>query len=398
VAIIISLCVTVRSGPRYSSPLIFWNRFQSRRDWANRRCFSVTAGIPLTFLLGLVQGGFFSFSLDAEFTRYFNVWITVYMLIAFVGHFLGNLHKVDHLPIPRRLLLQWLIVPNLVAFLAGGFIGLGFDLNRERGEAISFENDATLEHSGLLVPVDLWDPVWGGEARTVTSPWGETVSLAIQPVIKGLPAHLLKPFTTGPGSSPDFVAWQIARAVEATHGVALDPEEILNRYLVTGPDGSVQIHEEGLTLVGDGLVPPRGLVGPILGLLLGFTMVSALVVFWLIFRACGRGLTPHRIKVAFGTAMGLLMLFHLGGYALLMSHSISEWAVTAMIEGLAGQLGALGPAGYAVTWAAALLMSWAAWQLCTRAFARVEAVRGGSSCAFWTGLWKRISLTLSAKV
>jgi len=339
-------------------------------------------GIPITFLLGLVQGGFFSFAQDADFARYFNVWITVYMLIAFVGHFLENLHKVDHLPISRGLLMRWLLVPNLVALLAGGFIGTVFDLARERGESIAFENDATQDHSGLLVPVDLWRPVWGGEPPTVTAPWGETRSLVIQQVIKGLPLHLVKPFTTEPGASADFVAWQIARATEAAHGVELDPDEVRDSYLVTGPNGSVQVREEGLTLVADGFVTPRGPVGPILGLLMGFTVVTSLVAFWLIFRACGQGLTPRRIKTVFWTAMGVLMLFHLGGYGLLMSGSLREWAVTALIEGLAGWLGSYGPAGFAVTWAVGLLLSLAAWRLCARAFARVEGVRGGSSCLF----------------
>ena len=46
-------------------------------------------GVPMTFLLGMVQGGAFSYSGDADFARYFNLWITVYMLIAFVGHFIA---------------------------------------------------------------------------------------------------------------------------------------------------------------------------------------------------------------------------------------------------------------------------------------------------------------------
>lgn len=336
-------------------------------------------GIPMTFLLGLVMGGAFSVSSDADFARYFNAWITAYLMIAFVGHFLENLHRVEHLPVGRGLLLRWLVLPNLVALLAGGLLGTTLDARRPVGESLGFENDFTRPHPGLQVPVDLWRPVWGDPPATVTAPWGETGPVASTPVVAGLPLHLWKPYTTSSEASPEFVAWQISRAITDAYGLKVGTDLITDRYLVTGPDGTVRVREEGLTPVGDFMGDGRRSIGPILGLLLGFTVNLALATFAVVFSLCGPGATARRIKVVFWTAMGILMLGHLGGYALLMGRLVVDWKVTALVEGLAGRLGAWGSGGWILPWAAGAILALLLWRVCSRAFARVEAVRGGSS-------------------
>lgn len=333
-------------------------------------------GIPVTFLLGMVQGGAFSFTLDADFARYFNVWITIYMFIAFVGHFLDNLYRVDHLPISRNLLIRWLVLPNLCALLAGGLVGMAMDMNRDPGEALAFENDTSKENSGLLVPVDQWRPALGTPPESVTAPWGEERPVSSVPVIRGLPLMVWNPFTTSTEASPDFVAWQIARAVEAAHGVALDPDLIRDRYLISGSSGVVEVAESGLTLISDGLVPARGPVGPVSGLLMGFTVTASLLTTGMIFLFCGPGVSRRRIKTVFWAAMGILMAFHLGGYVLLMGHWITEWTVSALVERAAASMGNLGLAGWVATWGLGLVCALAAWRFCLRAFARVEAVSG----------------------
>jgi hypothetical protein len=336
-------------------------------------------GVPMTFLLGMVQGGAFSYSLDADFARYFNLWITAYMMIAFVGHFLEKLHHVDHLPISRAALMRWLILPNVVALLLGGMTGYFMEIARDPVETIAFENDASRPHNGLLVPVDLWEPVWGSETRTVTAPWGESHAAEPVSVIEGLPLGLWKPYTTVPEASPDFVAWQISRAISAAYGVTVIPDDIRDRYLVEGPDGAVNVRDEGLNPLADGLVEGRRTKGPIQGLLLGFIICLGLATFCFIFAMCGPGNSTRRVKTVFWSAMGVLMVFHLGGYGLLMTRLVKDWTVTALVEGLATRLAAMGPVGWLLPWVLGIGLAVLLWILCGRAFAKVEAVRGRSS-------------------
>jgi len=332
-------------------------------------------GLPLVVLLGLAQGGALSRTPDAEFARYFNVAITVYLLVAFVGYFLENLHRVDHLPIPRGLLLRWLLLPNLAALLVGALAGAAVDRGRGPGESLVYENDAARPHHGLLVPTDLWQPVWGTPPAEVAAPWGERRPAASVAVIAGWPLHLWNPYTAGPGASAEFVAWQISRAAEVVHGVEIAPERIRERYLVAGADGGVAVRAGGLTLVADGLVPPRGAVGPVLAPLLGVTVVATLLTCAFVFRVCGRGATRRRLKTVFWGVMAVLMAVHIGGYALLMTRTVQDWTVSALVTGLARRLGAAGPAGWIVTWLAVAGAALLAWRLCASAFARLEAVR-----------------------
>jgi hypothetical protein len=332
-------------------------------------------GLPLVLALGLVQGGLFSRMPDADFARYFNVAITVYLLVAFVGHFLENLHRVDHLPIPRGLLLRWLLLPGIASLLAGGLIGAAVDRGRPPGESLVYANDGTAPHGGLLVPPDFWRPAWGAPPDSITAPWGErrpTVSVA---AVAGWPLHLWKPYATDPAASAEFVAWQVSRAARAIHGVDIAPDLIRERYFVTAADGSVQVRDGGLSLVADGLVPPRGAVGPVLALLLGATIVPTLLVCALIFSLCGPGATRRRVKVVFWTVMAALMALHFAGYALLMARVVQDWVVSGLVTGCAGRLGAAGPLGWVGAWLLAGGASALAWRLCAKAFARVEAVR-----------------------
>jgi len=338
-------------------------------------------GLPMTFLLGMILGGAFSASQDADFARYFNLWITIYVMIAFAGFFLEKLHLVDHLPLSRAVLFGWLVLPNLAALLLGGAAGHLVDRARPGGEAVVFRNECCGAYGGLEVPPDLWHPVWGTPPATVTAPWGETGSANAVRVLPRLPLHLWNPYTTTEEASADFVAWQIGRAAADAYGLDLDPDAIRDRYLTTGEGGAVLVKEGGLTLRADNRVPSRRSLGPVLGLLLAFTVDPALAVFGLVFLLCGPGTTRRRTKAVFWSTMGVLLALHMAGYVLLMGRWIREWTVTSLVEGLARRLGALGPAGWLLPWILGGLVGWGLWRLCLRAFGRVEAVRERGSAS-----------------
>jgi hypothetical protein len=79
--------------------------------------------------------------------------------------------------------------------------------------------------------------------------------------------------------------------------------------------------------------------------------------------------------------MAGLMVFHLGGYGLLMSRLVTEWTVTALVEGVSARLAAMGAVGWALPWVLGTALAIPLWILCGRAFAKVEAVKGRSSCS-----------------
>ncbi|MCP4574359.1 MAG: hypothetical protein GY838_18550 [bacterium] len=337
-------------------------------------------GLPMILLLGLVVGGVANRAEDADFAQFFNIWITIYLLVAFIMHFLENVGRVDHLPVSRGLLLRWLLLPGMVTVTVGGLVGAAVDqLDREPVESMVYD-DADV---GLRVPTDTWEVVWGDPPAAVTAPWGETVAPTSLEIVRGLPLGLWKPFTTDAGSSPDFVAWQIARAVSRTHGIEVEPDVIRDRYLTVDPDGRVATGEQGLTLVADGLVPTRGQIGPVVALLLGSVIVGSLLTAWSIFRYLGPGATRRRVRTVFWIHMGLLMVLHLGGYGLLMTRTVTEWAVGGLVRGWAAELAGLGILGWVLPWLAIPLLAWPAWRLCARAFARVEAIRPGPGTCIW---------------
>lgn len=331
-------------------------------------------GLPMMIALGLLMGGVVPGHRDGSVLRYFNVLITVYMLVAFNGHFVENLWRVDHLPVGRHVMLRWLILPSLAALLVGALAGAAL-APRPGGETLVYENDPAEGHFGLRVPVDVWEVAGGNPPEFVTAPWGENGAVAAVAVVQGAPLHLWKTYTTTEDASADFVAWQISRAAERVHGVSVPADTIAARYLVQDDQGRVTVREDGLTLVADGLVTPRAAVGPVLPLLLGATIGGSLLVTWLTFSLCGTGSTARRVRTVFWTGMGLLLVFHMSGYVLLMAQKTEPWHVEALVLGLAGSIGGLGVAGWVGSWLAFLVIFVVGWRLALRAFLRVEAVR-----------------------
>lgn len=341
-------------------------------------------GLPMILLLGLVIGGVANGAEDADFAQFFNLWIAIYLLVAFTMHFLENMGRVDHLPVSRVLLLRWLLLPGIAALVIGGLIGAAVDHWRTRpAEALVLDAWTEVYGSGLRVPPDVWEPVWGAAPAAVEAPWGESVAPESVELVRGLPLRLWKPYTTVPGSSADFVAWQVARAVARVHGVIIPADTIRDRYLVVDEAGRVGAREGGLTLVADGLAPRRGPIGPLLPLLLGAVVLGTLLAAWSMFRFLGPGATRRRVRVVFWTQMIALISLHLGGYGLLMARLVNEWTVAGLVRGWAGGFASLGPLGWVLPWLLFPLLAWPAWCLCARAFARVEAIRPEAGSCGW---------------
>ena len=81
----------------------------------------------------------------------------------------------------------------------------------------------------------------------VTAPWGESHVPLHRPLIRSGRAVVYSPYSAPPGSSVDFLAWQMSRAVTAIYGSSESWESIRNRYLVVRDDGATGLAVPGFS-------------------------------------------------------------------------------------------------------------------------------------------------------
>ena len=300
---------------------------------------------PLAILFGLMMSGWEILGMDEPYLRFINFFMTVYILFAFAGHFMENLHKVDHLPVDRRTLLRWLVFPVVGFFLLGYGAGRVQDtVDPERSEKIVFDNG--LETYGLKVSPHFFAFSGSDETPVVTAPWGESHEARVETVFRGLPGVIWKPYTTPQGASLEFVAWQISRATAAVYGLELDPDEISARYLEADLHGRVTVREPGLTLAADFPDARQGNSGPVFPVLIGGELVLLMVVLGLFFQVFKPGITIRKSRIVFWLLMGGLMACHLSGYIFFINGWTREWLVYGFWLGRIRELGELGPAGF----------------------------------------------------
>jgi hypothetical protein len=327
---------------------------------------------PIALLFGMMMSGTRVLGLDEPYLRYMNFFMTVYILFAMSNHFMENLYKVDHLPLDRRTLFRWMVLPVTLFFIAGyGGGRLVEGASGHRTEDIVFENSE--EGYGLKVSPGAWQFSATGEPPVVTAPWGESYIAASVPVLKGLPGFLWKPFTTPLEASPEFVAWQISRAVKAVHGLHVPPEEIRERYLESGSGGRVSIRPEGMKIMADFPEARPMYLGPVFPFWVGGELICLMLVNMVYFRAFRPGITIRKGRIVFWSLMGGLMALHIGGYVLFIKGLTEEWIITGFWMGVTRKIGAAGPVGITAAWLVAALLLALAWRGAEKVFLKAEA-------------------------
>jgi len=327
---------------------------------------------PITILFGLMMSGHDVLGMDVPYLRFLYFFMSVYILFASTNHFMENLYKVDHLPIDRRILFQWLVLPVTSAFLLGYGAGRVMEaLSADRPEKIRFENAE--DNYGLKVPPEFFSFTTSSEPKLVSSPSGETHEVLAVQVFKGFPGVLWKPYATPAGASMEFVAWQISRAAAEVYGLEIEPEEISARYLETDLNRRVTVRDTGLTLAADYPAARPGSLGPVLPLLVGGEFALLLVVLAVFFRVFKPGITIRKSRVVFWLLMGGLMALHIGGYVTFMLGWTRDWLVHGFWLGRVRELGALGPAGYGAAWLGMFLLLAGTWRWAEKSFLAVEA-------------------------
>jgi hypothetical protein len=213
---------------------------------------------------------------------------------------------------------------------------------------------------------------WDGNLPQLTSPEGESHRPAsAAPLWRGSRAQAYSPFSAPPGSSRDFVAWQLSRAVRAVYGASIPAGEIAERCLVTGADGTVLPKQADLSLRAEfPQLRPAG-AGPLFPALTTLVCVPWLVLVTLLLRLYRPGVS-HRVRqAAVWATVALIVVTFAGFAAAVMTGWVRFWIVELLAEIPIRKLGGSLPATLAV-WAVGMALLAAAYELSRSMFARME--------------------------
>jgi len=196
------------------------------------------------------------------------------------------LRETDHLPIPRARIAPWVFLPAGIALVGGMLCGSFYQplTSAEMREHVDMVGTGprlagkVARQQSIQVPGSLCRFTVSDEVREIRSPWGEVARVEPPRVLPGLPLRIVNPYAIDSESSIDFVAWQLARALHAAHGVEVDADSLRDEYLgvlegrVIGPffgQRFVTAHPALDRPARPGLATAAGLIGVLLWLAAG---------------------------------------------------------------------------------------------------------------------------------
>jgi len=320
----------------------------ARRGWltyARTLAGSVSSGsqefmvVPLLVIFGMVLGGGLNaVSLDSlREMQFLYLPMIVYMLFVVIAPRLGRLHHIDALPVPRRTLCLTLLVPYFFLLCAG--YGLGTIASAGVTAQIEFvdfqQTDPRCETPpdcdyGVAVPLRVYSVALDGKPQATQTSWGEShLPEPLEPLGWGR-TTIYSSFETPPGSSREFIAEQLHRAVKEVYGVAIPAEELAERYLVERR-GRIVGKAEKLTLRADypQLQPRRG---PLFPAMIGLSVVPWLLMVAVLLRAYRAGVGEWVRQTIFWGSIPSLLVFWIGLSVASMLDYVASWAVRGVVE------------------------------------------------------------------
>jgi hypothetical protein len=333
--------------------------------------------IPFLVLFGALMSGIMGFWLDFSL-RMQLIPLTVYMLVAFSAYPFKTLHLLDALPVSRRRIMNTLVVPYMVALLAGygGGAALAGVLERVKPPTVEVIHLIRGRDDGnyyLYVPYEALRVLRGGEPPETVAPWGEAHPAWSRPLWRGASIKVYSPYHTPAGSSIDYTAWQISRAIQAVYGESVSPDEIKDRYLEPRADGSARLRGNALTIQKDFPDFRRdtssGPVFPVIFAWVFILWMLSLAVYLQAFRA---GVSKTVRNVTAGVLMGLMMLWWLTEFIAPMLHLVETQMVDAVFMNWLRRVGESAAATAAV-WIAAIALSAAAYWLALNRYRCADA-------------------------
>jgi len=319
------------------------------------------------FLLGLFAYGFL---LAEKFYEGQELLPFVLFPAAWAYGVLGTsaqrISYLDPLPVSRRQLFLYPAVTALTVLA----LGIGTAEIRQAAHPHPPRMINYFDHE-MHVPEEFCEIAWDGVVPEVTSPWGEHYTPEGHRVLPWSPAVVYDPFEHGRGNSPEFVALQIDRGIEAVHGVPVPA-----RYTEPGfrlPDSYVDAIRRGAFTV-EGSVG-RASEGRSRTVALGALVFLFLLVPIYSVSLAGQSATP-RGAVCKWTSVGILVavLLLITGAVVVQTLGFTKvWAVGALPWILLRHLAAALPVGTSVLWILFLAAAGASYFILVRVFERIEA-------------------------
>jgi hypothetical protein len=336
-------------------------------------------GYPFIVLWGVLISG----AVLSESFGYWMLFLSAYLLFAFLPAAMAQLYALDPLPLSRRRIFALIVVPLLLLLSAG--YGAGWTAVRLLGEPsprVRFQEAASegvvppypSQPATVRVPAGLCRIAWDGQPPQNVSPWGEAHPPWTVPLVSGGTAVLYSPYSTPEGSSPEFVALQISRAVEAVYGKSIPPSEIQTRYLEVDDQGAVVPRKAGgLTLRHDypDLIARRGV--PRFPVFMLITLVLYLLTSSVYFRSYRVTVSDRRRLVIFFTLGGCLFVLHLVLTVLFITRAIREVAFSGVMTIFTHAMTTFLPGGVFTLWVVCALLTWGVYRFAESRFERVEA-------------------------
>jgi hypothetical protein len=327
---------------------------------------------------GAIVGGLFY---DDDAMRFLFITLSAYLLFCFLAGPLAQVHVIDPLPVSRKRVFAFVTLPLLALFAAGYGAGrVGRTALYEPGPLVEFRGGfarACPRHvrdiATVRVPLEYCRIAWDGRPPDHASPWGESHPARDVSLFRNSRAVLYSPFSTPPGSSPEFAALQIGRAVEAVYGESIPVEEIADRYLAVDDDGAVALKDGGEAFAERiGALPPRTAV-PLFPVILAGTAVMFFFFAVLYFRAFRATVSDVKRKLAYFGILGFALVAHLTPFVLFVTGMTRDWVLAAVVKILLRRAVEGLPAGTLVVWAVCLGPASLVYLGAQRRFERIEA-------------------------
>ena len=332
--------------------------------------------LPILAIAGFTMSGAFGGAIKGDDAiRFSLLFIISYAMLAFGGLPPRRLHVFDAFPLSRRFIFA-VIYLHLVLLL-----GLGYGAGRivadraESGrELINYvERD---DHYYVSVPLRNGGIALDGNPPLATSAWGESHEVWSREIWSGRSGVVYAKFSTPHGSSREFVALQISRAVKDIYGEEISPEEVSARYLAVDAAGRVVPAGSELTLRGDHpewRVLTHGPVFPVMMLVVCGMWLLALSAYLGTLRP---GFTEKRRKGTFCWGMVIPMGLHFLQFVLLFTETLDHWILSGFWMIAIGELTERLPGGAVSVWFLCGLILLLLYRMAERRFVRVESVPG----------------------
>jgi len=361
-----------RRGPVYQL-LLNWTVYFSviNKPWP-----SSIMGYPVMLAAGFGLSGFKYAAVGGEAVRFMLIAITSYVFVAFTGLIPRRLFKVDPWPVTRARVFAASVIPFVLALSIGYMVGVVWgdskEASRELVQMVPFEAGEPAHF--VRIPVANCEIAGDGAPPVVRAPWGEEAQPGPMYLWEDGGAAVYSPFAVERTSSPEFVAYQLSRAIRAVYGAEIPADELQSRYFTRAPDGGTRVKEGGVSLRADYTDLRRLRTGPAYPVIMLVMHVLWLVPLIVTYRPLRAGIRERVKKGAFIAMLVLLMGVHMAQYLLVVSHRLDVFAASGaamiFIRELPGRL----PGGEVTVWALCILLCGLLYLAAIRALEKTESL------------------------